>query len=125
VPSRNREKQLEYQRRHYAKNKEKVKAAVYALKRKYREKWREFKATLKCVNCWFNHPAALDFHHVTKSPSNRPVNQLLRKDAYRAVAEEIKKCVVLCANCHRVHHHEERANKKLGGRSKHTRTVKR
>lgn len=112
MPRRDREKQNAYQRQWYARNKEKAKAAVNANKRRYRERWREYKATLSCTNCGFNHPDALEFHHVIKSPDNRTVNSLLRKDAYKAVMEEIQKCVVLCANCHRVHHHDERQTKK-------------
>lgn len=112
MPSRDREKQNEYQRAWYARNKEKAKAQVSANRNKYRQRWRDYKATLSCINCGFNHPAALDFHHVIKSPDNKPVNQLLRKDAFKAAAEEIKKCVVLCANCHRVHHAEELVVKK-------------
>lgn len=112
MPRKDRTKQNEYQRAWYARNKEKAKAQVSANKHKYRDKWREYKATLICINCGFSHPAALDFHHVIKSPTNRSVNQLLRKDAYKAAHEEIKKCVVLCANCHRVHHHDEWLQKK-------------
>ena len=112
VPRRDRAKQNEYQRQWYARNKEKAKASINANKEKYRRQWQEYKATLKCVNCGFDHPDALDFHHVIKSPDNQPVNYLLRKDAYKAAYAEIKKCVVLCANCHRVHHAEERTVKK-------------
>ena len=112
VPRRDKAKQNEYQRQWYARNKEKAKAAVRNNKAKYRQQWREYKATLKCVNCGFDHPAALDFHHVIKSPDNQSVNELLRRDAFKAAYEEIKKCVVLCANCHRVHHHDEHLVKK-------------
>lgn len=107
VPRRDREKQNEYQRAWYARNREAAKEKVKANKHRYRDRWREYKATLSCINCGFNHPAALDFHHVVKSPDNQSVNQLLRKDAFKAAMEETKKCVVLCANCHRVHHHDE------------------
>jgi hypothetical protein len=112
VPRRDRAKQNEYQRQWYARNKEKAKAVVTANKHKYRQRWRDYKAALKCVNCGFDQPAALDFHHVIKAPDNRAVNELLRKDAFKAAYEEIKKCVVLCANCHRVHHADERLVKK-------------
>ena len=121
MPRRDREKQNEYQRAWYARNKEAAKAKVKANKHRYRERWREYKSTLKCIECGYDHPAALDFHHVVKSPDNRSVNELLRRDAFKAVMEEIKKCVVLCANCHRKHHHDEwqikkqqRKRKKLG-----------
>jgi hypothetical protein len=118
VSRRDRTKQNEYQRAWYARNKEHAKAQVSANKHKYRDKWREYKATLSCINCGFSHYAALDFHHVVKSPTNRSVNQLLRKDAYKAAYEEIKKCVVLCANCHRVHHHDEWLLKKAKRKKK-------
>lgn len=131
MPRRDREKQNEYQRAWYARNKAEQQAKVKANKHRYRKQWREFKATLSCINCGYSHPAALDFHHVIKSPDNKSVNQLLRRDAFKAVYEEIKKCVVLCANCHRVHHYDEhvvrkqkKKRKKLNRRSRNTSTVK-
>ena len=111
MPRRDREKQNAYQRAWYARNKEKAKEKVKANKARYRQKWREYKATLKCAICGFDHPAALDFHHVVRSPDNINVNQLLRRDAFKKAYEEIKKCVVLCSNCHRLHHHNERETK--------------
>ena len=112
MPRRDRAKQNEYQRQWYARNKDRAVKNVAANKHKYRQQWRDYKATLKCVNCGFDHPDALDFHHVIKSPDNQSVNELIRRDAYKAAREEIKKCVVLCANCHRVHHADERLVKK-------------
>jgi len=106
-PEVRKKKHKEYSRRHYEKDKEANLARIRANKRRYRKRWDDFKATLKCINCGFNHPAALDFHHVIKDPDNEMIHELLRRNSYARVMEETKKCVVLCANCHRVHHYDE------------------
>ena len=51
-------------REYYLKNKEKVIARTLASKKQGKEEWVKFKSTLKCTVCGFDHPAALDFHHV-------------------------------------------------------------
>lgn len=112
MPYKDRKDQLQAAKKHYDKNKEAYKARAAEAKRRYRMQWYDFKTTLKCAHCGFSHPSALDFHHVQKSSSNRPVSTLLRNSAYKIAIEEIKKCIVLCANCHRVHHHNERERKK-------------
>jgi hypothetical protein len=109
MPSNDIEKRREAGRRHYAKHKEKVKTANADVKRGIRARWDAYKSTLACTQCGENHPAALDFHHVIRDPSNRKVYELVANGAIKLAMEEVKKCVVLCANCHRKHHHEERA----------------
>jgi hypothetical protein len=105
-------KQKTYANTYYQNNKTKVLATTKASVKKYKEQWRSFKATLSCVKCGQNHPATLDFHHIDSSTKEASVNKLIKYRAFKRAMEEVKKCVVLCANCHRIHHHDERENKK-------------
>jgi uncharacterized protein YjhX (UPF0386 family) len=94
-------------RAHYERNREAIKKRAAQLKRIKRAEWYAFKGSFSCIHCGFNHPAALDFHHVDRT-NYRSVNKLAQAGNYKAAKDEIKKCVALCANCHRIHHHEER-----------------
>ena len=75
-------------------------------------KWYAYKATIKCVNCGFSHIACMDFHHEDPTTKLDSVHRLVNNGQFALAQEEIKKCIVLCANCHRIHHHEERIKKK-------------
>jgi len=103
------EKHKEYRRRYYEKNKEVILAKSAMSKKKNRAEFAAFKATLSCTQCGENHPATLDFHHHTPHPSNKKINALTTLGAYDAAIKEIMtNCVVLCSNCHRKHHWEDR-----------------
>ena len=94
--------------KYYANNKKKVLQATYKNKREYRAKWIAFKATLKCAFCGENHPATLDFHHSDRTKKDNEVSTYTRQHQYARAMEEVKKCIVLCANCHRILHYKER-----------------
>ena len=66
-----------------------------------------YKKTLQCLQCGFNdHPAALDFHHRDPATKMYSVGQMwVTAKSIEAMKEEIAKCDVLCANCHRILHH--------------------
>ena len=96
-----------YSAAHYQKNKATIVAATKKNKKAKREEWRAFKATLQCARCGENHPSALDFHHEIPAEKEHSINNLCRVGAYRKIREELKKCIVLCANCHRKHHAPE------------------
>lgn len=102
-----KQKAAEYSRKYYEANKDKVKALTKANRRKGQDKWVEFKATLKCAECNFSHPAALDFHHTDPSQKENLVSTLVGDGCYAAAYAEVKKCIVLCANCHRLHHNKK------------------
>lgn len=59
----------------------------------------------KCNRCGYNkNAAALDFHHVNPVNKQRTISHLLAVNqdwAYEAALEEVKKCELLCSNCHR------------------------
>ena len=58
----------------------------------------------KCQRCGFKKAAALDFHHVWDE-KDYSISEMRRNgmdlDKIRA---EIDKCILLCANCHRLEH---------------------
>jgi hypothetical protein len=95
-------------REHYLKNKETIIAKSKETRAISKAKWSAFKRTLKCTQCGFNHPAALDFHHTNPAEKENLVSKLVSNGCFVAAMEEVQKCIVLCANCHRVHHAEEK-----------------
>jgi hypothetical protein len=109
-PKTKKAKHAEYSRDYYEKNGDKVRKRAAELKREKRAIWSAFKSTVKCAHCGFSHPVAIDFHHVDTT-NKRSVNVLAQSGKYKAAMEEIKKCIPLCANCHRIHHYEERTKK--------------
>jgi len=111
-------KNREYNRKWYQNNKAKHTAQTTKNKRGYRAKWAEFKASLSCSKCGAKHPAIIDFHHVIKDGTKREVNRLAAEGRYTAAVEETKKCVPLCANCHRIFHYEEHLEKKAARKLK-------
>lgn len=56
-----------------------------------------------CQMCGEKRPECLDFHHVDPSTKKYGVAKMVgMKMALETIKEEIAKCQVLCANCHRV-----------------------
>jgi hypothetical protein len=105
-------KHAEYSRKHYEKNGVEIRRKTKETKARERAKWYIYKSTLKCVNCGFFHIAALDFHHQDPSTKEGSVHTYISGGQFAKAYRELKKCIVLCANCHRIHHHEERLEKK-------------
>lgn len=99
----------EYMKEWYKKNKAKHIEYNNNSKRARKDRFQEFKATLSCARCGFSHPAVLDFHHLdpTKKASilSKMVNDGL---AWKTIMAEVAKCEVLCANCHRIEHYQDR-----------------
>ncbi|MEK6895196.1 MAG: hypothetical protein AABX48_01620 [Nanoarchaeota archaeon] len=63
----------------------------------------------KCIKCGYSkYPEVLEFHH--KDPSTKEFNLgvggLTR--SWERTRKEIEKCELLCANCHREYHVEQK-----------------
>lgn len=61
-----------------------------------------------CIKCGETHPACLDFHHRNGKSDKLGHIGVVRRFAMEKLLAEIAKCDVLCANCHRKHHYDER-----------------
>lgn len=58
----------------------------------------------KCKRCGFDkHPAALEFHHTDPTIKKFEIGMVANK-SWESIKEEILKCELLCANCHRIEH---------------------
>lgn len=57
----------------------------------------------KCVECGYTGcPATFDFHHIDPSTKEFSMGGMRANPvAWERICEELKKCAILCANCHR------------------------
>ena len=56
------------------------------------------------MDCGYSgNPAAFDFHHTDPTTKDYDWNRL-RLKSWEAIIGELAKCVLLCANCHRIRH---------------------
>ena len=96
----------EESKKYYNKNKEKHKANVSIRNRKLEAQALVLIIEAKkegCLLCPEKEPACLDFHHVGKK--TYAVSVVMQKSgSIKKLKEEIKKCVVVCSNCHRKLH---------------------
>ena len=57
-----------------------------------------------CVKCGYNaHAAALDFNHIDPSTKSFNIGCKTSSLSLDKLLEEVAKCEVMCANCHRIH----------------------
>ncbi len=65
---------------------------------------REYKGG-KCVMCGYSrYSGALDFHHKDPSQKDFGLSTKGLTRSWEKIKEEIDKCVLVCANCHRELH---------------------
>lgn len=61
----------------------------------------------KCVNCGFKANeltlTAFDFHHLDPTEKEKGLSSMVM-GKWEKITAELDKCVLLCSNCHRIHH---------------------
>lgn len=112
MPFRDKEKRREYQkeymRKWYRKNKAKHISYVRNREKKIKNWLKEYKKSLQCEECGENHPACLDFHHINPKEKRFAIGRISDYLCMNRLQDEIAKCRVLCSNCHRKKHWNER-----------------
>lgn len=79
---------------------------VSAFRRRLKQKAVDYKGG-KCARCGYNkYIGALEFHHTDPKQKDFSVGSGGHTRAWEKVKEELDKCILLCANCHREVHGE-------------------
>jgi transcription elongation factor Elf1 len=98
----------------YQEHKESELKTIKARTKRYRKEvkqWIEnYKKSHPCAHCGEARPPVLQFHHL--NPKEKDINiAMAARHGWSMVRleKEIAKCVVLCANCHMIEHHNTKA----------------
>jgi len=105
MPYKDKEKQKTFQHNLYLKNKVDVLRRNQDRRKALRAWMREFLKDKSCLKCKENDRRCLDFHHKDAKTKKAAVARLIcDMRSKKMILEEIKKCIILCSNCHRKHH---------------------
>jgi hypothetical protein len=107
---RHKEERLKDVKEYAQKNRDKVRRWVKKSTLKKIQAFHDWKKTLSCSKCSENHPACLEFHHLDPTKKEFVISAI--KTSKKKLTEELKKCIVLCSNCHRKLHYEEKLKTK-------------
>jgi hypothetical protein len=112
MPYKDRDKhaeaQKEYSRNWYQRHKDKVIERKKQRQQDIHNWFRRYKSTLYCMDCGISHPAVLQFHHLSRADKSFTISSIVsRATSVKQITNEIKKCDVLCVNCHAKRHWRE------------------
>ncbi|MAH42137.1 hypothetical protein CL614_00160 [archaeon] len=109
---KNKERRKKYKAEWHQKNKERRNAENKKRREEFREWYFSLKRGKKCEICGYDkHFSALDFHHKNAELKESSIADLITKTTNKQkILEEVEKCIIVCANCHRELHY----NKKYG-----------
>lgn len=102
-----------YKKKYYKADPKKYKSLIKSRRNDIRDWYQDYKRKkkLRCVKCGISHIACLQFHHRDPSVKEMSVCDMVRRgwSIGRIIDEIENKCDVLCANCHFIHHYEEKS----------------
>jgi hypothetical protein len=112
MKKRDKEKQKEYSKQHYLRNKGEIKKRSLQHNKETRTRNREFVNNYllshPCVDCGVKDIVVLEFDHVKGVKENAVAVASNRSWSLDKLKKEIEKCEVRCANCHRRVTHKRR-----------------
>lgn len=98
-----------YKKQKYLENCEVYKERARKRRARLTAWFEEFKQTLHCQKCEDQRWYVLDFHHRDVNKKERSVSYMVKNGFSKdKILDEMKKCDVLCSNCHREFHHLNR-----------------
>lgn len=106
MPTKNKALQKKWRDEWYQRNKAKQINRQLERRRELFALLKRYKRFLSCIDCGMSfrdRPECCDFHHLDPSLKEDAVGKMLASSKGK-LKEELRKCVPLCANCHRTRH---------------------
>ena len=95
-----------YGKLHYEMNADKYKARTRARRHRERDSYwswlMNYLASHPCVDCGETDPVVLQFDHRDGTMKVATIGELLNRASWKTLLDEVAKCDVRCANCHRL-----------------------
>ncbi len=108
MPYKDKDKAKEYHKGWYRRHKDVVIERRKNRQIDIRDWFRRYKSTLYCMDCGICHPAVLQFHHRNRADKGFTIaNVVSRATSVKQTTNEIRKCDVVCVNCHAKRHWRE------------------
>ena len=93
-----------YQKEHYIKNKQNYSLKARNWDKEYKKKVYSLLIEMSkdgCIECGEKHFACLQYNHIEPETKTDSISNMIRNTkGIDLILEEIKKCEILCANCH-------------------------
>lgn len=116
--------QKKYHEGWYAENGDHRRQQVKNRRRKIKQRFRKYKETLSCEECGHSgkdNAWSLDFDHINPDEKVVSVSHLVSSGyGWDRIMEEVQKCRVVCANCHRKKGYHEQRLKEMTGEDLNT-----
>lgn len=108
MPYKDREKQLAAQKAHYQANKGTYNECRKRLRARNSKFVRRVKKLNKCNRCPESDYRCLVFHHVEPANKHNIISEgVNQRWSLKKMKAEMRKCEILCSNCHLRLHHDE------------------
>ena len=91
-------------RKIYRRNPDRKKQQTTTLQERISQELNQIKQNSGCKYCKETTPICLDFHHKDAALKDENVSYWVHSKSRDKAIEEAKKCIVVCANCHRKIH---------------------
>ncbi len=97
---KDKEVQAKAQRDHYQRYQTQFRTRT-KIRRRARKNWlREIKSRMVCRRCPEQFHECLHFHHIDDNKDDNVTKMVNELRPIHRIVDEMRKCVVLCANCH-------------------------
>ena len=95
-------KNSEYFKKWYDSNKEVQYQRIKDRKEKIKQEVRDFKESKPCADCGVSyHHFIMDFDHRDGDEKEYSISSIINSGSRNKIWNEIEKCDLVCANCHR------------------------
>jgi len=106
-----RDCQRDYQKQYYIKNRQRALELQGKKRKRTKDRNQEFVYKIlsnsNCVDCGCGDFRVLEFDHLPEHEKKHNISNILHHGySLEVIKEEISKCEVVCANCHRIRTHE-------------------
>jgi hypothetical protein len=105
MPYKNNAQQREYSHNHYLANKKRYLESNDRRRQLLKTFVRELKQKTPCKDCGLNYPHyVMEFDHLFDKEDL--IKYFVNNNNKRGLEAELKRCEVVCSNCHRIRTHE-------------------